>query len=132
MTEETFDFGFHTPSWVYPKGDAFKFGRGYQFTIQPQDPLQRTFVLNFDAGLMWVIGDDGSIDATTEPTLNMKRLVDFYERHLTWKTFTYPHPVFGDIHVKFDADSPLNVPKPVTGGSGLTDSFTMQLVEQNV
>jgi hypothetical protein len=127
---ETFNFPYHTPSWDYPKGTAVKFGRGYTFSVKPQGPLQRTFKLNFKGGMRWFVNLDGTINATTQPTMNMKRLVDFYEAHLTWKTFVYPHPVFGNVLVKFDPDSPFNVPEPLSGGSGQTESFTLQLIEQ--
>lgn len=130
MAYETFDFGGYVPSWNYPKGNSFKFGQGYTFAIKPQAPIQRVLKLSFQGGLVWFQNANGTINNTTQPTINMQRLCEFYDRHLTHVTFILPHPVWGNTYVKFDAENPFNVPPPVKGGSGVTESFEMQLIEQ--
>jgi hypothetical protein len=126
---ETFDFPYHTTRHVYPKGDSFKFGRGYEFSAAPQLPVQRRFVLSFPT-IQWFLDAAGTADASIEPQINALALDEFYRRHYTWKTFIYPHPVFGEIKVKFAADAPFEMPKSLPGGTGATDEFELTLVEQ--
>lgn len=126
---ETFDFPFHVPTHNYPKGDSFKFGRGYEFSAAPQEPVQRRFTLHFNA-LQWFFDEDGQADETIEPQMNALALDAFYRRHYTWKAFIYPHPVFGPLKVKFAADTPFEMPKGVEGGTGVTESFELVLIEQ--
>ena len=117
-----FDFPYHQCTWVYPKGDSFKFGKGYEFSSPPQLPIQRRFTLSFEA-LVW---------GSSDPQLSMNALVAFYEAHYTNVAFVYPHPEYGDINVKFAADAPFEVPKSLPGAGGTTDVFTLILVEQGV
>lgn len=126
---ETFNFPYHHPTHSYPKGDGFKFGRGYQFSAAPQEPVQRKFTLHFNT-MIWFLNEDNTPDRVTEPEKNMQLLVDFYERHYTHKKFIYPHPTYGNITVKFDTDHPLEIPRSLKGGSGATDSFELVLIEQ--
>lgn len=124
---ETFDFSIHTPSHNYPKGDSFKFGRGYESAIKPQDPIQRTFTLKF-AAMVYFLQANGAADVTTEPEINMQRLIAFYERHQMWKSFVYPHPLYGNLTVRFA--EPLPVPQPIEKGNGVTEAFEIKLIEQ--
>ena len=126
---ETFPFIFHTPTHVYPKGDSFKFGRGYEHSAAPQDPLQRRFTLSFKT-IVWFRNEAGEFDATIEPEINALNLDQFYARHRTHKSFLYNHPVFGQLICKFASDVPLEMPKGIEGGSGATESFDLVLVEQ--
>ena len=126
---ETFIFAYHIVSHVYPKGDSFKFGGGYEFSAAPQLPVQRRFRLKFPT-MAWMRDGGGLISAAIEPELNIKALIDFYERHYTHKAFIYPHPIFGNLTVKFSADQPFEVPPSLPGGSGATESFELMLVEQ--
>lgn len=128
---ETFDFPFHTPTHTYPKGDGFKFGRGYRFTAAPQLPVQRTFTLHFES-IVWFLKDDDTVDKNAEPQINAQRLIDFYERHYWHKAFIYPHPVYGNLRVRFSEENPLEVPKSLKGGNGATDNFQIVLIEQPV
>lgn len=126
---ETFNFPFHTPTHTYPKGDAFRFGRGYEFTSAPQEPVQRRFTLHFKA-MQWFLNDAGQAINTESPQLNMLALDEFYRRHYSHKKFIYPHPVYGNLYVKFAPDVPFDMPKSLVGGSGVTEEFTLTLVEQ--
>lgn len=127
---ETFPFYMHHPVTVYPKGDGFKFGGGYEATHAPLEPLQRKFKLHFSAMIWFINETTGLPENTTEPHLNMLALDEFYRRHLSWKKFIYPHPSLGNINVKFSADNPWEHPKTLKGSGGVTDEFEMILVEQ--
>jgi len=129
MPLQTFDFHNHTPTTTYPKGDGFKFGGGYEFAAKPQLPLQRRFRLHF-SGVVWYVNTNGTIDYVTDPANNAGRLMQFYEDHLSYEPFLYTHPVYGTVTVRFAPDVPLEIPKSQPGGSGMTDSFEVTLVEQ--
>jgi len=125
---ETFNFNYHTITHNYPKGDSFKFGKGYEFSAAPQLPIQRKFRLYFGS-ISW-FKKDGVWDPTVEPTNNALALIQFYERHYTYKKFIYPHELYGNLTVKFATDSPFEVPKSLKGGSGVTEEFDLTFVEQ--
>jgi hypothetical protein len=118
MTLATFPSTVHTPRHTYPPGDQQKFGKGYQYAVKPLLPLQRTFILSFDA-MQW----DGPVAG-----YDMQTLIDFYEAHELWDRFNYVHPKYGTLIVRFA--TPLAVPKSVKGGSGATEPFEVQLIEQ--
>lgn len=126
---ETFNFPYHTPTHVYPKGDSFKFGRGYEFSAAPQLPIQRRFTLSFNT-MVWFFNGSGVPDATIQPTLNILALDEFYRRHYTHLPFIYVHPVYGSLTVKFASDAPFEIPKSKPGGSGATEAFELVLIEQ--
>lgn len=127
---DVFSFPYHVPTHIYPKGDSFKFGRGWEFTAKPQLPVQRRFKLSFSV-MQWQFNPTtGLADATINPETNILALINFYEAHYTWDAFIYPHPVFGNITVKFAADAPFEVPKGLIGGTGAVEGFELILVEQ--
>lgn len=126
---ETFNFPNHTPTHVYPKGDAFQFGRGYEHSVAPQEPLQRRFTLHFNA-LIWYKAGNGLYNETIDPENNALAFDSFYRRHRTHKKFIYPHLVYGLMFCKFASDVPFEMPKSLEGGHGVTDGFTVTLVEQ--
>lgn len=126
---DTFNFPYHLISHNYPKGDAFQFGGGYQFSSVPQLPQQRTFRLTFKA-MVYFLHTDGTLDHTGGTAgLNMQALIDFYEAH-RGVTFIYPHAAYGNINVQFAAGTQFEVPKPLEGGNGVTDGLEIFLVEQ--
>lgn len=125
---ETFDFPHHVPTHVYPKGDSFKFGGGYEHAAAPSGPIQRRFTLSFSA-MIWYKNAQDEYDPTIDPEDNVYRLIQFYEAHLTFKKFIYPHPVFGDLICRFATDAPFDVPAG-KGGTGVTNEFQLTLVEQ--
>ncbi|AKU43549.1 hypothetical protein CPT_Seuss23 [Caulobacter phage Seuss] len=129
MPLEVFPFVNHTPRHVYPKGDAFQFGGGYVFAAKPQQ-VQRRIILSFQA-LIWYKNVAGTaFDSTIDPENNALNFDEFYRRHLTYKSFTYNHDVYGAMEVKFAADVPFEMPKTREGGVGVTESFEVTLVEQ--
>lgn len=124
----TFDFPYHTTTHRYPEGDSFKFGRGYQFAANPLLPEQRTFILNFE-GMIWFKDSNGVVSSSTGVAqLNMLKLIEFYETHRTNKNFIYPHEIYGNLTCKFA--KPLEIPKSLKNGNGVTDSFELTLIEQ--
>jgi hypothetical protein len=126
---DTFNFPYHVPTHTYPKGVSFQFGKGYEFGSAPQLPLQRRFKLSFNT-MMWYFNQTtGAVDASFEPTTNMKLLIDFYEAHIGVK-FIYPHPLYGNLTVRFASDIGWEVPKGMPGGSGAVEPFEIILVEQ--
>lgn len=132
---ERFIFSAHVPSHTYPAGDQIKLGSGYTFAAEDVGPVQRTFNLSFKS-LRWFQNPTPPMNATPrdmwsstkEPHLNALALLDFFERHRMFKRFIYPHPVYGDIVVRFAA--PAEVGKALDGGSGWTESFDIKLIEQ--
>lgn len=127
---ETFSFPYHVPTHAYPKGDSFKFGRGYEFSSAPALPIQRRFKLFFNAMIWYFDAVTGAADNSTDPELNMMALMEFYERHLTHKKFIYEHEIFGTLIVKFASDVPFEVPKSIQNSGGVVEPFELVLVEQ--
>lgn len=126
---DTFDFPYHSVRTIYPKGDSFKFGGGYEFASAPQLPIQRRFVLTFPT-MMWFVDGSGNVDGSTSANINIKAFLDFYEAHLHYTKFIYPHPVLGNVTVRFAADAPPEVPAAKPNGNGSVDQFEITLVEQ--
>jgi phage-related protein len=126
MAIDVFDF-IHTANDQYPQNSInVKFGGGYQYSSYPTGPDQIIFTLSFQAMQFYL--NAGNVDATILPRQNMKALMDFYERNGTYKTFIYPHPVRGYVFVKFE--SPLQQPKTIKGGNGVTEPFEIKLILQ--
>lgn len=124
---ETFNFPYHKTRTEYPVNSTpIQFGQSYSFASKPAGPPQRTFILNFKA-MKWYINSNGTIDVTTNPTFNMGALDAFYAAHQLWDTFVYPHPIYGNLNVRF-AD-PLKHPEVEEGGTGVTQSFEIKLIE---
>lgn len=125
-TFEPVNFLFETQ---YPEsGTRLQLGNSWTFTAPPDAPDQRIFKLTLQ-GLRFYVEEDGTtIDTDTEPTRNAGRFDAFYQRHRLWKSFTFNHPQFGPLEVKFH--KPLNLPKGIKGGNGLLPEFDIELVEQ--
>jgi hypothetical protein len=124
---ETFNFPGHKVRHTYPEGDQIKFGGGYTFAAAPVTPEQRTFILKFPV-LTWFFNGAGVADATISPQENMYALMLFYEEHRLHKRFIYPHPLLGNLTVRFA--KPLEIPEGITGGNGTTEEFELQFIEQ--
>ncbi len=123
---ETFNFQFYVPTHKYPEGVQVQFGRGYSYASEPQLPLQRRFILNFN-GLRWFKNGQGVWSSSPSPTMNILALDEFYARHRMDKRFILPHEVFGNLVVRFAA--PFEMPMGRQGGSGLTEPFQLQMLE---
>lgn len=124
---QTFSFLKHVPEIVYPESSArVKFGRGYQFASRPRGPDQINYVLHFTAMFFWESAP-GVFDTSINPTINMAKLIEFYEEHRLYEPFIYPLAGFGDKTVRFD--EPLKF-KMKENGRGQTDPFQIKLILQ--
>ena len=125
---EVFNFPYHTQETEYPESSVVvEFGNNWDFVSKPTAPDLRTFTLYFPT-MIYVLDDAGQIDLTVQPEINFAVLEDFYARHRLYKTFTYPHPVYGDLPARFK--KPLKVPKGHKDGQGALQSFQVQLIER--
>lgn len=125
----TFDFPYHlVPETDYPDSSVrVSFGRSWIFTAPPDAPDQRTFTLSF-TGFKYYVDENGNIDHTTNANINnMAALEDFYQQVRLYDIFIYPHPVYGNVNVRFK--DPLKVPKGVKGGDGVLEDFQISLIE---
>lgn len=124
---DTFDFPYHLVSTINPdSGARVALGGSYVFTSAPTAPNQRTFTLTF-AVMQYFVDGSGNPEATTNAQYNMKTLDDFYLAHLLHVSFIYPHPIYGDMEVKFL--KPLTIPDGIGGGNGTVKQVTVELVE---
>lgn len=145
---KVFDFPYHTFRTEYPEsGNRVQLGGNYIFTAPPNGPDLRRFTLSFEtmkyfiiprlaAGIhldfvnnKYSIRAPDSIDIETQPQINMGTLEAFYNEHKLHKSFIYPHPVYGNVEVKFM--SPLKIPEGIKGGGGALESFQIELIEIN-
>lgn len=124
---ETFTFMKHVLSVEYPESSAkIKFGRGYEFASRPIGPDQVTLTLSFKA-MFFAFNPNGSYNLTWEPTINMALLENFYKEHRLYEKFIYPHPVEGNLTVRFDR--PLQY-KIIENGNGQVEPFQIRLLTQ--
>lgn len=123
-----FDFPYHKVSTDYPESSfRANLGGSYQFSAPPVAPDQRVFKLRF-ALLKYFSGSDGKIDNLVQPELNMGRLEAFYNAHKLHATFTYPHPVYGNVSCRFN--KPLRIPEGLTSGDGAIQGIEIEFIEQ--
>lgn len=126
---QTFNWAKHKFETHYPESSVrVQFGKSWQFAAKPDAPDQRTFKLSF-TGFKYYIDAAGNAEATTSEFINnMLALELFYQSVRLYESFVYPHPVHGNIVVKFS--KPLLVPKGLAGGNGVLEDFTIELIEQ--
>lgn len=123
-----FDFPNHRFSTKNPEsGFRAKLGNSYQFSAAPSAPDQRVFVLKFPL-LKYFLNNDGTINAGAEAEINLARLEQFYQVHKMHLTFTYPHPVYGDVPCRFN--KPLEIPEGLPQGQGAVLNIEVELLEQ--
>ena len=122
-----FYWKYHRYSTEYPESSfQLELGGSYQFSSEPDGPDQRTFVLHFET-MKYFVDSTGQIDKTVNPYINFGALEDFYNAHKRWKSFTYIHPIYGSIRVKFG--KALKVPKGILDGDGALEPFSIELLE---
>lgn len=122
---QTFDYPYHSVEDRYPENSkTVQFGNSWEFASKPSGPPQIQFRLQFE-GMFWIFDSNNEVDRTTDPQINMAHLVDFYEAHQLYEKFTYPHPVRGDVTVRFA--QPLIVPRTRLDSGGFTDPFEVVL-----
>ena len=125
---ETFIWMLHTVSTEYPEGFTAKLGNSYEYAAEPTSVDQRLFKLGFKTMRYFTLADGVTIDPTKVPVVNMAALEAFYKIHRMWKTFIYPHVIYGNVNVRFH--KPLVIPPGIEGGGGAVQAFTLELIEQ--
>lgn len=124
---QLFDFPYHKFRTEYPEsGNRVQLGGNYVFTAPPNGPDLRRITLKFET-MKYYLDIDGGIDLSPTPQINMAVLEAFYNFHKLHKSFIYPHPVYGNMEVKFF--SPLKIPEGITNGGGALGDFEIELVE---
>lgn len=126
---QTFNYALHKVETQYPESSIrVQFGKSWQFAAKPDAPDQRVFKLTF-SGFKYYIDENGQVEAeTNEFVNNLYSLELFYQSVRLYEKFVYPHPVYGNVVVRFN--KPLLVPKGVHGGNGVVEDFTIEFVEQ--
>jgi len=124
---ETFTWMNHSFATEYPEsGFKLQFGGSYQYSEGPTSPDQRVITLSFPL-MKYFVTALGVPEATTQATINMLALENFYNVHKMWKTFIYPHPVYGNMNVRFN--KPLKIPPGIPDGGGAVGAFSLELIE---
>ncbi|WP_375263921.1 hypothetical protein [Palleronia sp.] len=127
MPMERFDFPYHSFEVEYPESSPkITFGGGYEFVSRPKAPDQVTHHLHF-VGMSYHIGTQGNASTQKNLQYNIRVLELFYQRHRLYEKFIYPHPVEGDLIVRFK--TPLKF-RQVPGGLGVIEPFTVTLITQ--
>lgn len=122
----TFNFPLHTQSTENPdSGFRATLGGSYQFSAPPPAPDQRIFKLKFRA--MKYFLKNGGLDRDMKPEFNLALLEDFYAAHKMHASFTYPHPVYGELVCRFN--KPLMIPHGTEGGGGIVENIEVELIE---
>lgn len=126
MALSRFNFPYHKVQSTYPtEGNNLTLGNSWSYNSKPTSPPQRTFELSFK--IMKYFVSNGVLDNISEAPINLGALEAFYQAHKMHTTFTYPHPVYGDIAVKFL--KPLVIPEGIEGGQGAVAGVSVQLIE---
>lgn len=122
-----FNFPYHKVSTEYPESSfRAQLGNSYQFTAPPTAPDQRIFILKFNM-LKWFTVAGGGLNRTAWPEINLALLDDFYNAHKLHATFTYKHPIYGDLNCRFN--KPLKIPEGVEGGDGAVKDIQLEFIE---
>lgn len=101
-------------------------GKGYEFRQGENAPEQMQYDLVFK-GMRYVYVSN-VLSNSANPTLNILALDAFYVANKLHKVFIYPHPVRGNINVRFL--KPLEYGTPEEGGTGIIPEFTISIIEQ--
>ena len=126
---QRFNFPYHTFRTEYPEsGNRVQLGGNYIFSAPPNGPDLRRITLKFET-MKYYLDVNGAITNAPHPEINMAVLEAFYNAHKMHKSFIYPHPVYGDMEVKFM--TPLKIPEGIKGGNGALQDFEIELVEIN-
>lgn len=126
----TFNFPFHKVETRNPEsGFSVDMGGNYVFSSKPDAPDNRMFALDFET-MRFFENSSGVLVSDVGIQYNMLTLIEFYQTHKLWKSFTYPHPIYGDITVRFAR--PLVEPKiREETNNGLVEPFQIELREVN-
>ena len=124
---DTFNFPYHTLGVKYPDSSVkMSFGNGWEFASKPKGPDQLAYSLKFDIMMFFELAPN-LYDEDINPELNMRKLELFYQKHRLFEKFYYPHPVEGNIVVRFQKPLEYDI---VKGGQGAVEPFTIYLTTQ--
>lgn len=122
-----FNFPYHRVATDYPEsGFQINLGNSYTYAVGATSPDQRLFTLTFPT-MAWFLDGGGNIDAAINPEYNLKALENHYNAHKRHITFTYDHPVYGVLNVRYR--DPLRLPEGIPGGNGFCKDFKITLIE---
>lgn len=126
---KTFSFPNHRQKAKYPESSTrLVLGGGYVFASEPVAPDHRTFTLIFPKGYKYFLNGDGTLDITTNADKNNFGAIEiFYQEHKLHLPFTYPHPIWGPLKVRFN--KPLETPDGVPNGDGAVENFELEIIE---
>jgi hypothetical protein len=123
----TWDWPFHSFETRYQANSTVvQMGRGYSFASRPTSPPQRIFSLKME-GLRYFLDNEGLPNPTRLPQHNAYRLDLFYQQVQLYTSFIYPHPVYGNMVVRFN--KPLVLPEVRPGGAGVLGPVSVELIE---
>lgn len=121
-----FDFPYHKVATDYPESSfRARLGGSYQYSAPPVAPDQRIFKLKF--ALLKYFTSNGAIDTLVQPELNLGRLEAFYNVHKLNGSFTYPHPIYGNVTCRFN--QPLKIPEGMSSGDGAVQNIDIEFIE---
>lgn len=118
----------HEHSTKYPtSGFRMALGNSYMATAAPTAPDQRVITLEFTT-MKYFQNSNGTLNLTTNLVNNFGALEAFWMTYKLFGSFTYNHPVYGALSVKFN--KPLEIPKAMKSGDGWLMPFSLELLEQ--
>lgn len=122
---ENYNFG---TKYVEPFTHASISGEGTQ-TFIPDRTGKPVRVFSLDFPLLF-LREEAELKTSGlyyRPELDFNSLKNFYIRHKSYRPFILPHPVYGDVVVRFAKT--LSLPKKIQGGAGVVQGFTLELQE---
>lgn len=79
-------------------------------------------------GTTWALSTTSvNLNIMKQPEINAGRLDSFYNTHKLHKKFIFPHPIYGNMAVRFN--KPLVLPKGIKDGGGALEAFELELIE---
>lgn len=126
---ETFNFWVSGFEDTYPENSRkVSFGGGYEFASRPKGPPQIQIRV-FLRGYQWFVNPDGTLNTVDDNDgRNVYKLMEFYENHELFEKFIYPHPVRGNVVVRFR--EPLKIPAVPLDGLGVLPDFSVVFLSQ--
>lgn len=123
---QRFNWPFHNYSTEYTEPfQRVDNGTSQGTVVRKTAVPRRKFTLSFTT--LYDFDNATETQTACDPRLSFKALKAFYAAHGTYKSFIYPHPLYGDIVVRFN--QPLTVPYKRQNGLGSVNDFTLELVE---
>ena len=127
----TFDFPNHRVRVDYPESSPrLSMGNGYIFAAAPSGPDVRTYTLTFEDGYKYFFDGEDNLDVVTNAAINnFGTLEAFYQTHKLYEPFTYNHPIYGALMVRFN--KPLRTPEGIKNGNGALKGFELEFIDHH-